>query len=370
MAEVYRATDVVLDRPVALKVLRDVNSSNDERARFSAEAKVLARLNHPGLVTVLDAGTEGDQPFLVMDLVDGPTLADKLESGPIPADQVADVGGQIARALEYVHSSGVVHRDIKPANVLLGPDGRARLADFGIARLVNRGAQLTRTGQALGSPTYFSPEQVRSKRVGPSSDIYSLGLLLLEALTGKVAFPGRPMESALTRLSNPVPIPDDLPVAWRRLLTAMTGADPRVRPDAESVARNLEDGVPDDEPAAADESPSHTRLLVIPEAERAPRRVTPAQAAGWVSTGQDAGRRLVAKARERAPGLRPLPRPVLVGIGGVGLLVALIVAFSIGAGSGGGAPAHRAPSDLPSGVPSHLKQPLQGLHNALDGNHS
>lgn len=371
MAEVYRATDVVLERPVALKVLRDVNSSEDERARFSAEAKVLARLNHPGLVTVLDAGTAGDQPFLVMDLVDGPTLAEKIAGTPMQTAEIADIGGQVARALAYVHGNGVVHRDVKPGNVLLGVDGRARLADFGIARLVDHGAQLTRTGHALGSPTYFSPEQVRSQRVGPPSDIYSLGLVLLEALTGRIAFPGRPMESALTRLSNPVPIPEDLPPAWRRLLGAMTATDPRARPDAEEAARTLENGGLDEPaaPSGGDENSSHTRLMVIPETERQPRRVTKEQAADWAATAQDSGRRLLAKGRERVSAMRPLPRPVLLGIGGVGLLIAVILAFSLGAGSGG-SPAKPQPSDLPSGVPSHLKQPLQGLHDSLDGKSS
>jgi serine/threonine protein kinase len=371
MAEVYRATDVVLDRPVALKVLRDVNSSEDERARFTAEAKVLARLNHPGLVTVLDAGTAGDQPFLVMDLVDGPTLAEKVAGTPMQTAEIADIGGQVARALAYVHSSGVVHRDVKPGNVLLGPDGRARLADFGIARLVDHGAQLTRTGHALGSPTYFSPEQVRSQRVGPPSDIYSLGLVLLEALTGRIAFPGQPMQSALTRLSNPVPIPDDLPPAWRRLLGAMTATDPRDRPDAKQAAQTLEEGGLDEPatPSAGDENSSHTRLMVIPEAERQPRRVTKAQAAGWAATAQDSGRRLMTKGREQVSALRPPPRPVLLGIGGAALLIAVILAFSLGAGSGG-SPAKPRPSDLPSGVPSHLKQPLQGLHDSLDGKSS
>jgi hypothetical protein len=155
----------------------------------------------------------------------------------------------------------------------------------------------------------------------------------------------------------------------------MTASDAAARPDAATVAGTLEDGVPDQAPAA-DENPEHTRLMVIPESARSPRRPTTAQTPQWASSAQEHGRRLYsesgrlyAKGKERMSALRPLPRPVLLGIGGVVLLAALIVAFSVGAGSGGSASNHR-PSDLPSGVPSHLKQPLQGLHNSLDGKSS
>ena len=204
MADVHRATDTTLERSVAVKVLRDVAGDESARHRFVAEARTLAGLSHRNLVTVLDAGIgeDDDRPFLVMELVEGRSLADALEDGPLTPEDAAAVGAQVAAALTYAHGRGVVHRDVKPGNVLLGGDGRVKLADFGIARLLGDTARHTRTGTAIGTAAYLAPEQVRGEDVTGAADTYALGLVLLEALTGRRAFPGSPTEAALARLGG------------------------------------------------------------------------------------------------------------------------------------------------------------------------
>ena len=157
MAEVYRATDTVLDRAVAVKLLREATGDPSDRARFMAEAKTLAKLNHAGLVTVLDAGTSADRPFLVMELIDGPNLAECCSGTALHISRVVAVGTQVAEGLAHAHAAGVVHRDVKPSNVMLGRDGRVWLTDFGIARLIGDTAHLTRTGMTIGSPAYLAP---------------------------------------------------------------------------------------------------------------------------------------------------------------------------------------------------------------------
>ncbi len=203
MADVYRASDRTLHRDVAIKVLRETAGDESDRNRFTGEARTLARLNHAGLVMVLDAGISAEQPFLVMELVEGQTLAQLCSGGGLDADRVRAIGAQVAEALAYAHGRGVVHRDVKPGNVLLGAGERVKLADFGIARLIGDTVRHTKTGHAIGTAAYLSPEQVRGEDVTPAADIYALGLVLLEALTGERAYPGSPTESALARLSRP-----------------------------------------------------------------------------------------------------------------------------------------------------------------------
>lgn len=221
VAEVVRATDERLQREVAIKLFRgDVAA---ELQRHEAEMQTLARLDHPGLVTVFDAGTDDStgQPYLVMQLVEGSTLADELQGGPLSPRRTAQIGESLSGALDYVHRQGLVHRDVKPANVLISYDGRVSLADFGIARLVDS-AHVTRTGDVLGTPAYFAPEQVAGEAVGPAADVYALGLVLLECLKGRREFEGPPMEAAMARLSKDPLIPARLPAVWQDLLAAMT----------------------------------------------------------------------------------------------------------------------------------------------------
>ncbi len=238
-ADVHRATDTTLQRPVAVKLLRDVAGDASDRARFVAEARTLASLSHRNLVMVLDAGIgdEDDRPFLVMELVEGRALSDALRQGPLPAREVARIGAEVAAGLAFAHERGVVHRDVKPGNVLLSDDGRVKLADFGIARLIGDTVRHTRTGTAIGTAAYLAPEQVRGEDVTGCADVYALGLVLLEALTGTRAFPGSATEAALARLHRDPDVPDELPAGWSALLRAMTAADPAARPTTAEVVR-------------------------------------------------------------------------------------------------------------------------------------
>lgn len=251
MAEVWRATDERLGRDVAVKLFRD--EAGTDVARNQDEVRTLARLSHPGLVGVYDVGETGrddglpgERGFVVMQLVDGGTLADVLASRQgLAHGEIAHIGVQVAEALAYVHGEGIIHRDVKPGNVLLSQDGRALLADFGIARLVDATSRHTRTGDTIGTPAYFAPEQVAGEAVGPASDIYALGLVLLECFTGRREYDGTAVESALARLSRRPAVPTDLPPGWTQLLTAMTERDPTARPSAADVAaalRTLEAG--------------------------------------------------------------------------------------------------------------------------------
>ena len=237
-AEVYRALDERLQRPVAVKLFR--GDAAAQLQRHEAEMRTLASLDHPSLVGVYDAGTDDatGAPYLVMQLVEGSTLADELRDGPLPPERAATYGAALADALAYVHERGFVHRDVKPANVLISGDGRVHLADFGIARLVDS-VHETRTGDVLGTPGYFSPEQVTGDPVGAPTDIYALGIVLIECVTGTRPFEGGPMEVALARVNRSPDIPASLPEPWRVLLRAMTMRDPAQRPTAPTVADSL-----------------------------------------------------------------------------------------------------------------------------------
>ncbi|HET6919294.1 MAG TPA: serine/threonine-protein kinase, partial [Jiangellaceae bacterium] len=245
MGEVYLAQDMVLNRQVAAKVFHSAETSPGDGKRRQLEAELLARLSHPGLVTVFDAGFDAEEHlgFLVMEFVEGPTLAARLAGGPLLEGQVRQLGAAVAEALAYVHEHGVVHRDVKPGNVLFTDAEdytRVKLADFGIARLADS-ARLTTAGMIVGSAQYLSPEQAKGEAVGPPSDVYGLGLVLLECVTGAPVFPGAGIEPVVARLHRDPPVPDDLEPALGQLLTAMTGRDPAQRPTAQHAATALGD---------------------------------------------------------------------------------------------------------------------------------
>lgn len=249
-AAVYKAVDDVLGRFVAVKVFRPDVSDEGELRRQEAEVQLLSTFNHSGLVTVYDAGREdspsdGARSFVVMELAQGKDLRNRLRLGRLESRDVAKIGHQLAAALDYVHVQGVIHRDLKPANIMLAFDedtgeARAKLMDFGIARVIE-GTRLTATGQTVGTATYLSPEQAQGGALGTSSDIYSLGLVLLECLTGHVEFPGSPVESAVARLQRGPVIPAEIGPGWVRLLSRMTAMNPAARPDAAEVAAALAD---------------------------------------------------------------------------------------------------------------------------------
>lgn len=234
---VYEAVDVMLGRPVAVKLYQDSDDAVG-RHRFAAEARLLAGLSHPGLVTVYDVCIDADEPFLVMRLVNGPTLRKLLDRGPFEPPAVARIGAQLTDALAYVHTHDVVHRDIKPSNVLIDASGACHLTDFGLARALGA-AHLTVSGEFVGTAAYVAPEQITDVDTGPPADIYALGLVLLECLTGNPEYTGTTVETALARLARQPRIPDTLPSGWQALLSAMTVQDPGSRPDAAHCAESL-----------------------------------------------------------------------------------------------------------------------------------
>lgn len=244
MADVYRAYDERLGREVALKLFRpDVAEARDMR-RVRSEIRTLAALNHRSLVTLHDAadGDDGSPAFLVLELVEGQDLAALIRSDQLHPAEVIDLVDDIARALAYIHARGIVHRDIKPENILVhGSDdgGRhAKLADLGIARIVDE-SHLTEAGAVIGTAAYLSPEQVAGEAVGTPTDVYALGLVLIEALTGEGAFRGSRTESAIARTVRAPRLPPGLDEADSELLAAMTDRDPDARATAGEVADGL-----------------------------------------------------------------------------------------------------------------------------------
>jgi tRNA A-37 threonylcarbamoyl transferase component Bud32 len=250
---VYRADDTLLGREVAVKVFRAAAASAEELAVQETEAKLIASLNHHALTTLFDAGATThngvSKLFLVMELIPGSDLKVRLERGPLASAQACWLGMDLAEGLAFLHETGYLHRDIKPANVLLATrdeDGhlRGKLTDFGIASLV--GAKDPDGGYVTGSAAYLSPEQVEGEDPLPASDVYALGLVLLEALTGRVAFPGGIEESAFARLDRAPHIPDGLDGGLASLLRDMTARDPAARPTALLAATRFQNLVTDD----------------------------------------------------------------------------------------------------------------------------
>lgn len=243
MATVYRAEDTHLGRIVAIKMIHGEGPvASIERAH--TEKALLASLSHPSLVTLYDAQLVPGRPqYLVMEFVDGPTLAARMAEGPLPPRDVARITRDLAEGLAAVHAAGIVHRDVKPSNVLLarGRSGRplaAKLADFGIATSIED-TRLTTPGIVLGTLTYMAPEQLRDAAPGTPVDIFALGLVVLEALSGETGYAalGSGRAAAIARLAQPPRISETVPQEWRDLLTRMTRLEPEERPTAVEVAR-------------------------------------------------------------------------------------------------------------------------------------
>ncbi len=259
-ADVFRARDELLGRDVAIKMFtaggdalaagaEEANGDapgaekvgdieEGQEARHRREVLTLAGLSHPGLVTVYDVGDEEGRAYFVMQLIEGDTLAQRVRAGALPVVDVVALGAALADALAYVHRRGVVHRDVKPGNVLLDVDGRAHLSDFGIAA-VHDAAPVTAAGMVIGTASYLSPEQVRGEPVDGAVDIYALGLVLIECLTGRREYPGNALEAAVARLHRRPVVPAGLTPGLAALLTSMTADDPADRPTAEEVVAAL-----------------------------------------------------------------------------------------------------------------------------------
>lgn len=259
MATVWRAHDTVLNRTVALKRLRaGLREDPESMARFLREARTVGRLSHPGIVRVLDGGEDADGPYLVMELIDGVDLKTRIvRDGPLAPKEAARIGAQVASTLAFAHQHGVVHRDIKSQNVLIDRHGDAKLADFGIAQLLEATGEsrLTRSGMMVGTSDYLAPEQAEGRPVDGRTDTYALGIVLWECLTGELPFPGENFVAvAMRQLKDPLPDPRErAPGTPPRLAACVLRAaakDPADRfQSAEEFATELEACAAEEPPA-------------------------------------------------------------------------------------------------------------------------
>jgi eukaryotic-like serine/threonine-protein kinase len=310
---VFLAHDTLLGRDAAVKTFR---VETDERAR--RELCLLASMDHPGLVPVYDVEEHDGRAFVVMALLDGGSLADRVgehgaAAGGLSLPEALRTVATVACALDHIHRAGVLHRAVTPGNVLYDGDGRAHLSDFGVA-FVADAPRITDTGLTVGAAPYLAPEQVRGEPAGAPADVYALGLVLIEALTGRRAFPGDPLSSAQARLDRGPAVPAGLPSAVAGLLADMTRDDPAARPDAAAVSVGLRQALVDAEP------PTMPALLAGPGATTS----GPA-----VRTGTPVAR---TSARDRRPAVPRRGAPRSTGTRGV-LVLAGLAASAVLAGT-------------------------------------
>lgn len=312
MGQVWRASDELLGREVAVKMLPSSGVDEVTLARFRTEARAAARLDDPHVVAVYDYAAEGDVSYLVMEFVHGSNLADELAAhGPMDPARIVDIAGQVAGGLTAAHEHGVIHRDIKPANLILDDDGTVKIADFGIARLTDESAlSLTRTGEVVGTTLYLAPERALGRPAQPASDVYALGCVLYELLTGRPPFGGDSALAALRRHVETEPVPPSalqsgVPGAVDAYLLKMLAKDPALRPAAPGVVRwSASDAWREPEPeqdripaalpvgAAARQDPTATTPLPVPppaphHAHRGHRRRP------WIAAGAAGGAGLI-----------------------------------------------------------------------------
>ncbi|EGX54450.1 putative serine/threonine protein kinase, partial [Streptomyces zinciresistens K42] len=244
MGEVWRAYDDMLARHVAVKLLLPQDTDPTATSRFRLEAQTAARIDHPNVVGVRDFGEHDNRLYLVMELIGGDSLAHVLtHSGAQPAERVARIAAEAAAGLEAAHRQGIVHRDIKPGNLLLDSDGTLKIADFGIARFMDDpGAALTATGQIVGTSLYLAPERALGQQAGPASDVYALGCVLYQLLTGRPPFQADSAVAILHQHLDAAPVPPrelgvtGLPPAFENYLLGLLAKDPEQRPAAQRVA--------------------------------------------------------------------------------------------------------------------------------------
>ncbi|MGW6855569.1 serine/threonine-protein kinase [Streptomyces xanthophaeus] len=325
-ADVFCGVDQVLGREVAVKVFR-AGADTVTADRFCDEARTLARLSHPALVTVYDAGRHGHGAFMVTELIRGVTLRTRMDAGPLGPVQVTRIGAAISSALDHVHAHSIIHHDVKPSNILLGEEGSPHLADFGLARTAHDQSHCA-PDTLVGTLAYMAPEQFLGQGASTASDIYALGVTLLEALTGHREYQGTPVEIGTAHLLRRPRIPEGLPKDLARLLTAMTDQAPQARPDAAAVHHRLQD------------------------LARAPRPRTTASAAPAGTATHRSLPRPFAVHAERAPattrtGAARRGRPVWWGLAGAS--VAGICALLVGTIA--------ADKNPPATAPSHQQQP-------------
>ncbi len=277
MATVYRAHDRLLERSVALKILHEQFSQDpDALERFGREARAVAQLAHPNIVTVIDRGEDAGRPYIVFEYIGGENLKQLVaREGPLPVATVIEIGLQVARALEAAHDRGVVHRDIKSQNVLLAEEGRAKVTDFGIARTRNTEG-MTLTGTIMGTSDYIPPEQARGETAGEAGDVYSLGVVLFELLTGRLPYEGdNAVAVAMRHVNDPVPdvreLRQDVPPRLAALVHRALAKEPRDRfPTMSDLVAELEACGRGDMPPPSDGAP--TMIVPPPPARQRVRR--------------------------------------------------------------------------------------------------
>src|SRR6478672_10519804 len=279
MSSVYRAHDRLLERDVALKVLHEqFTADTDYVERFRREARSVAQLSHPNIVTVIDRGEQDDRQYIVFEYIAGENLKSLVErEGPLPEAEAIGLTLQVARALGFAHEHGLVHRDVKPQNVLLNGDGRAKVTDFGIARSMDVKHGMTQTGAVLGTSDYIAPEQAQGQTVSAQTDIYSLGVVLYELLTGEVPFPGENFVAvAMRHINEPPPsarerrrdVPPRLDAALQRAMAK----DPADRyPSMDAFCAELEACLRELRRDVAFVPGDDGATLVVPPAERRSR---------------------------------------------------------------------------------------------------
>ena len=332
MSTVYLALDEVLDRPVAVKLLhREISEEEDQLERFRREARAAARLSHPNLVGVIDAGEDDGRPYIVFEYIDGRTLKRRIqEEGPLPVDEAVAYAIEIGRGLTAAHARKLVHRDVKPQNVLIDPAGRAKVTDFGIARSPEQKG-MTATGRVLGTTDYVSPEQAMGEDVDERSDVYSLGVVLYEMLTGDVPFQAETQVGVAMKHVNE-PMPDvqakrpEVSAVVASVVDRATTKDPRDRYNTVAeMVRDLEQTL---------------------EVEAARRGGTSGEATSVLDSVPKARRRLGARSR---PWIG-----IVMGIVGIALIAAAVIfggeKLDLGGGnsSGGGSGEIRLSSDAAS----------------------
>jgi serine/threonine protein kinase len=280
MGTVYRAHDQRLGRDVALKVLvEDRPDDGERRTRLAREARAAASLNHPGICTIHDVGEAGGQPFIVMELVDGQPLSARVAGRPLSTDDVVRFGVQLADALAHVHDRGLVHRDVKSANIMITPDGRAKLVDFGLARpavvpcldgTTEAASSRTRPGSTAGTVPYMAPEQLRGQLADARTDVWALGVVLYEMATGQRPFQGRTAFELSAAIFHDAPVvPSRVPAGLRRVIVRCLEKEPARRYQQASEVRASLEMID-----VANRHPARPRLAVW------------RLAAGWAFAGQ------------------------------------------------------------------------------------
>jgi serine/threonine-protein kinase len=334
--DVWRACDLTLDRPVAVKVLHAAYVRDPEAlARFQAEARHAGGLAHQNIARIYDYG-DADPPYLVMELVDGPSLAEVLTSGPMDPARVLDVVAQAAAGLQAAHEAGLVHRDVKPANLLLSPDGTVKITDFGISHVLGASG-MTRTGLIVGTPGYLAPERASGATATELSDLYSLGVVAYECLAGAPPFAGAALEVALAHITRPFPaLPAFVPADVAALVARLTAKDPADRPgSAAEVARQARQ---------LGGRLASTPDLVADQPDWLP---------GPANMPPPADRPTASVAQARRPRqLRPRRLAVIGGVAAALIAVAVLVAMNIGNPASAGHSAAAASSSAARPAPS------------------